>query len=105
MDKLKKYDPTNKKKIESREKVLENAEILSAIRNKIIEVFKDGTFFTPEEAVYKHETKDNEDNKQLDTTDTPGLEIEEAAEQRKSKKGQELKILTQNKCLVDYQFL
>ena len=50
MDKLKKYYPTNKKKIESKKEVLENAEILYTIRNYTIESFKDGTFFTPEEA-------------------------------------------------------
>ena len=66
MDKLKKYDPTKKKNIESRKEGRRNADILYSIRNKNFDAFKDATFFTPEEAAYKYETKDNKDNKQLD---------------------------------------
>ena len=44
-------------------------------------------------------------NEQPDTTYMPELESEESAELRRKKKGQGIRILTPQQCLVDYQFL
>ena len=44
-------------------------------------------------------------NKQTDTTDMPELESEESTAERRKIDGKGLKILTQVKCLVDYQLL
>ena len=44
-------------------------------------------------------------DEQPDTTDTPELESEESAAERRNKIGKGLKILTQIKCLVDYQLI
>ena len=50
-------------------------------------------------------SKDKKTEEQPDTTDITELESEESSEQEKKQKREGLKILTQTKCLVDYQLL
>ena len=50
-------------------------------------------------------TDKGDNHKKPDTINMPELESEESAAQRRSQRGQGLKILTLQKFLVDYQFL
>ena len=46
INKLKKYGPTNPRKVKSRQEVLDNANRLYAIRNEIINAFENKIFIT-----------------------------------------------------------
>ena len=61
-------------------------------------------FYTPIELETIAELS-NFENEDETLRDTPDLESEESAAQRRTQRGQGLKILTPFKCLVYYQFL
>ena len=56
--KLEHYNPTNKKKIESTEEVLNNAKKLFDIRSKIIKSFEDGTFLLSRANLHKEQAEE-----------------------------------------------
>ena len=69
-------------------------------RESVISAFGKGIF--PYQNGFQAE---KESGKEKDTTDMPDLENEKSATEKRNQQGQELKILTPTKCLVDYQFL
>ena len=92
------YNPKNKIKIEEKGDTLKSAEKLFSIWEEIIRAFKRGIFpYIDGVKVEKESDKVSDENVDIDATDMPGWESEESI------KAKGLKILTSNKCLVDYQ--
>ena len=63
MTKLENYNPTNKQKINSNEKVFNNAKGLFNIRNSIIKAFEDGIFPLHKEDLHKKQAEEEKKKK------------------------------------------
>ena len=60
MAKLENYNPTNDQKVNSQDKVLNNAKRLSDIRSSIIKAFEDGVFPLSKEVLHKNQSEEEE---------------------------------------------
>ena len=83
INELKNYGPTNPKKVKSRQEVLGNANRPYAIRNDIINGFKN-KIFTTKQAGTKDISKSK--SEESDITDMPELENEKSTKQKKTVK-------------------
>ena len=89
------YNPTSKIKIKEKDDTLKTARMLYSIRNDIINAFRKDIF----PYIDGFQVKEEEIDKEMDTTIITELECEEAAAERRNQQGEGVKILTPNQML------